>query len=901
MSTLHAFRYRLRALLRPGALGRDLDDEIRFHLSLDAMQREHLARGALSAAEARADARRHFGNVTKLTEEARQMAGLGFLEVARQDLRFAIRSFRRTPAFTAVAVLTLAVGIGANVAIFSAVNALLLRPLPFVEPDRLMKVGMTVPARGDEPARDDVVWSYPKFAVFRDAQRSFQDLALFTDVPMTVRGAEGAERLTAELTSAAYLRTLGVRPALGRDFGADEDRPGTAKVVLIGDALWQRHFNADPRVVGRTLGIDGAPHTVVGVLPPGFRGLSGKAEFIVPLLAGAPEWYQEAWNHSFYLVARLAPGVTPTQARAEVQRLGAVVDAAFPHPEVRDERWGADARPLDAARVDPTVRRSVLILLGAVGLVLLIACANVANLFLVRAAGRRREIAVRLAVGAGRRRLVRQLLTESVLLSAIGGALGVLLAWWGVRVLAALDPTTAMRVGRFQAIGVVGFDGIRLDVPALVVALGLVVATGVLFGLAPALLATRPSLGGALKDDGSPTRASGRRQGGRATLAAAEVALALVLLAGSGLMLRSLGKLLAVNPGFDSSNVLTLRFNIDGIGRDSLPGFYDVLLPRLAGLPGVTDVGIGNCVPLSGGCNGTEILRRDRPVPARGTEPSVGVHWATPGLFAALRVPIMRGRNFGSEDRFGGRKAVLVTEAAARRVWPGEDPIGKPVSVGQGGFWEDTAFVVGVVGDVRYGTLDSLPKPDVYLPLSQSPRAGNLLFVRTSGDPLAVAPAVRQLLAEALPTSPVYDMRTLASRTADARAYASFSATLLALFAGIALVLATIGVYGVVSFGVAQRTREIGVRVALGATRGHVLRLVVGQGAAILVAGAVVGLAAALVATRVLGTLLYDVAPSDPVTFAAIVALLALAVVVASWIPARRATRIPPVEALREG
>ena len=901
MSLLHALRYRLRALLRPGAHGRELDDEIRFHLSLDAMQREHLARGALSAAGARADARRHFGNVTTITEEARQMAGLGFLDVARQDLRFALRSFRRTPGFTAVAVLTLAVGIGANVAIFSAVNALLLRPLPFVEPDRLMKLGMTVPAHGDQPAREDVVWSYPKFAVLRDAQRVFQDLAPYTDFQMTVRGAEGAERLGSELAGSTYLRTLGVRPALGRDFGPDEDRPGSAKVVLLGDALWQRRFNADPAVVGQSLSVDGSPHTIVGVLPPGFRGLSGKAELIVPIMSASPDWYSEAWNHSFVVVARLAPEVTPARARAEVQRLAAVVDAAFPHPDIRDEHWGADARPLDATRVDPVVRRSLLVLLGAVGLVLLIACANVANLFLVRAAGRRREIAVRLAVGASRWRLVRQLLTESVLLSVLGGAVGVLVAWWGVKALAALDPSTAMRVQRLQGIGAIGFDAIRLDLPALLFAAGLTIATGIVFGLAPALLATRPSLTDALKDDAQRPRGGGQRVSGRGLLAAAEIALALVLLAGSGLMIRSLGKLLAVDPGFAAANVLTLRFGVDGIGRDSLPGFYDELLPRLAGLPGVETAALGDCPPLNGGCNGTALVRRDRPEPAPGTAPSVGVHWATPAWFDALRVPLVRGRFFNGEDRLGGRKAVLVSETAARRIWPGEDALGKPVSVGQGGFLEDTAFVVGVVGDVRFGTLDSLPDADVYLPFSQSPRARTMLFLRTSGDPLTVVPAVRRVLAEAVPESPVYDVRTLESRTADARSYASFSATLLALFAGVALVLATIGVYGVVSFAVAQRTREIGVRVALGATRGDVLRLVVGQGMGILVVGGVLGIVAALAATRVLRALLYDVAPSDPVTFAAIVALLGLAVAVASWLPARRATRIAPVEALREG
>src|SRR5688500_11900761 len=903
MSLLHSLRHRLRVLFRPGEFQRSLEEETRFHLELEAMQQEHAGAGTVTGVAARDAARRRFGNVTSHKEETRRMSGLGFFDLLSQDLRFALKSFLRTPGFTIIAIVTLAIGIGANTAIFSAVNALLLRPLPFAEPDRLMKVSLTSPATARQPAHDDRVWSYPKFAVFRDAQTVFQDISLWSDVQHTVTLAGEAERAAVEFVGARYLPTLGVQPAQGRNFLPDEDRHGDGpKVAILGDAFWKRRFNADPAVLGKTIQVGGEPFTVVGVLPPGFAGMSGRVELLIPIMSQSAEQINQVWSHSYYAVARLKPGVDSEQAIEAARVLGARVASAYPHPEVRSEVWGAAARPLDATRVDPVVRRSLLVLLGAVGLVLLIACANVANLFLVRAAGRRREIAVRLAVGAGRWRLVRQLLTESVLLSAVGGALGIVLASWGVTALAALDPSTALRVQRIQGLGAIGFDSIRLDLPALLFAAGLTVLTGVVFGLAPALLATRPSLTGALKDDGlRPRGAGGRGVSGRGTLAAAEIALALVLLAGSGLMLRSLGKLLAVDPGFTASNVLTLRFGVDGVGRDSLPGFYDELLPRLAALPGVTRVGLGDCPPLNGGCNGTVVWRRDRPAVAAGTEPSVGVHWATPGWFAALQVPLVRGRLFGDADRLGGRKAVLVSETAARRIWPGEDAIGKPVSVGQGGFTEDTAFVVGVVGDVRFGTLDSLPAADVYLPISQSPRARTMLFVRTAGDPLAVAPAVRRVLAEMLPDSPLYDMRTLEDRTADARSYASFSATLLALFAGVALVLAAIGVYGVVSFAVSQRTREIGVRVALGATRGDVLRLVVGQGVGILVVGGVLGLVAALAATRVLGALLYDVAPSDPVTFAAIVALLALAVVVASWIPARRATRIAPVEALREG
>jgi predicted permease len=899
MSLLDGLRYRLRVLLGPERYGRELDEEIEFHLSLDAMQRQHAAHGALSAAEARHAARRRFGNPTTHMEEARQMAGLGFLDVVRQDVRFALRSFRRTPAFTAVAVLTLAIGIGANTAIFSAVNALLLRPLPFPAPERLMSLGMTVPARGDQPARDNVVWSYPKFGTFRDAQRVFADLALYSDWQFTVRAGEGTERVTGELTGASYLRTLGLRPALGRDFGAAEDRPGAERVALIGDGYWQRRYNADPAVIGRALTVNGEPYTIVGVMPPGFRGLTGEAEIWLPLLSQSEDYYSEPWNHSYFLVARLAPGVTPERAEAETRRLGTVVDAAWPHPEIHDEHWGAAATPLDAHRVDPLVRRSVLVLLGAVGLVLLIACANVANLFLVRAAGRRREIAVRLAVGAGRGRLVRQLLTESLLLAVLGGLAGVLLAWWGVRLLAAFDPSTALRVQRMEGLGAVGFELVRLDPTALLFAALVTVGTGLLFGLVPALQATRPSLAGALKEERGPERPARGGAGGRNVLAVAEIALAVVLLAGSGLMLRSLGKLLGVSPGVNADHVLTLRFTTTGYGRDSLPGMYDQMLARLAALPGVTGAALGNCVPLSGGCNGTGLWRRDRPEPPPGEAPEIGIQWATPGWFRTLQVPLKRGRLFTEADRRDTRKVVLVSETAARRIWPGEDPLGKPVSVGQG-FYPDTATVVGVVGDVRFGSIDSLPNSEVYLSYYQAPSSRMVIYLRTSGDPLALVGPARAALRELAPDVPVYDVRTLEDRLADATAYARFSALLLALFAGVALALAAIGVYGVISFGVSQRTREIGVRVALGASRADVTRLVVGQGLGLALAGAALGVAAALAATRVLRSLLAGVAPGDPATFAAIVALLVAAVLVASWLPARRAARVQPAEVLRE-
>jgi putative ABC transport system permease protein len=901
MWLIDVIRYRLRVLFRPDAHAREIDEEIRFHLSLEAMQCEHAARGTLTATDARWAARRRFGNITVTKEEARQMAGLGFFDTAEQDVRFALRSFRRAPGFTAIAVLTLAVGIGANTAIFSAVNAMLLRPLPFTEPDRLMQVSLTVPARGESPARDDAPWSYQKFAVFRRAQTVFTDVTAWTEFQATVRVGTDAERSTLEYTDSRYLPTLGVRPALGRNISAEEDAgPGSPRAVMLTDALWQRRFNADSSVLGRAIVVDGNPYSIVGVLPPGFRGVSGRADLLVSFMSQEAAQLSEPWSHSYDVIARLKPGVTPAFAKMAVRQLGGVVADAFPHPEFKVERWGAIGRELNGTRVDPLVRRSLFVLLGAVGLVLLIACANVANLFLVRAAGRRREIAVRLAVGAGRRRLVRQLLTESIVLSAFGGIASLAVAWWGVKILAALNPTTSLRVQRIGGMGVVSFDSIRLDPAAFAFAAALTIVTGLIFGLVPALQATRPSLTGALRNDSDASRVSGiRGLTSRNLLAIAEIALAVVLLAGSGLMLRSLGKLLGVRPGFDSRGVLTMRFNTSGVSSDSLPGYFDQLLERLGSIPGATDVGFIDCPPLNGGCSQTVLARRDRPAASEGNEPEVDVHWVTPNWFSAVRVPLVRGRFFTNADRRGVQKVVLVSATAARKFWPGEDAIGRPVSVGQGGFWKDTAYVVGVVGDVRFGTLDSLPRADVYLSYYQSPRGRMMMFVRTAGDPRSLIPAARREIAALAPGVPLYDVRPMTERVADATAYARFSALLLAAFGAVALALASLGTYGVISFGVSQRRKEIGIRVALGATRGDVLRLVVGQGVGLAVVGGMLGMAGAFATTRVLTSLLYDVAPSDPVTLASIVALLVGAVVVASWIPARRAASVHPAEALR--
>jgi putative ABC transport system permease protein len=888
---------RLRGRFGRGADDRELAEEMAWHQQ--RLSRDLESQG-LAPDDARHAARRKFGNSTRLREEVFDMWQLGSLDQLAQDLRYGARTLRRSPGFTLVAVLILALGIGSTTAIFSAVETLLLRPLPFAEPERLMRVSLTTAARFGRPPGDDMIWSWPKARTFQSVQASYQSVGLYTDDRMTINSGE-AVRENGEAVSAGYLATLGIRPALGADFPREIDAaPNPPPVALISDELWKRDYNADPGVLGKPIDVDRKIYTIIGVMPAGFRGLSGNANLWVPILNRQPWVFDSQFDHSFVMVARLKPGVTPAQATAETKVLGSRVDAA--HQEADGgiaSRMGATAVTLDGTRVDPRVRRSVLVLLGAVSFVLLIACANIANLFLVRARARQREIAVRLAMGAARRRVVRQLMTESGLLAILGGVAGVLLAWWGVKVLSALNPSQALGAQRLGGLGAVNLKEIGLDLPALGFAAAVTMLTGLLFGILPALKATGLSLSASLKE-GSPQTGPGTARRGGAFLVVTEIALAVVLLAGAGLMIKSLANRMQVNSGVEPEQVLTLRLTLapGQTARDSLPGFYDQLLERLAGVAGVTSVALGNCAPLAGGCNGTSLDFRDRPPGAQGTSPDVGVQWVTPAWFSTLGVPLVQGRVFSATDRMGAPKVVLVSATAARRFWPNEDAVGHLVAVGQGGFG-DTATVVGVVGDVRFGTLDSLPGAEVYLPYYQSPRQSMIVYVKTSGDPTGVIGGVRAAVKDVSSGLPVYDVRTLESRVADASAQARFSAILLGLFAAMALVLASLGIYGVISFLVAQRTREIGIRVALGAVRGDVRRMIVRQGVLLALSGAAVGLVAAFFATKVLATLLYDVTPADPATYGTIVVLIVLAALLASWIPARRATRIDPMEALR--
>jgi predicted permease len=606
------------------------------------------------------------------------------------------------------------------------------------------------------------------------------------------------------------------------------------------------------------------------------------------------------------MVGRLNPEVSESQAKSAVALLGRRVDETHPGPQKAGAAlagMGAKARTLDEARIDPAIRKSVLVLFGAVAFVLLIACVNIANLLLARGSAREREIAIRLAVGAGRTRLMRQLLTESLLLAFLGAVGSLALASWSVTFLSTINPASGNTFGdRLSGLTLIGLNSIRIDTSALLFTFGVALLTGLLFGLFPALHASRADLTDALKGGGAWPAGLGRIRAltGKSVLVVTEVALALVLLAGAGLMIKSLGRLLATRVGVDADNVLTLRINLPSAqsNREAPVAFFSELETRIGALPGVLSAGMSNCHPLAGNCGGTPIWFRDRPEVARGTEPTVGIHYVSPDYFKTMEIPLIRGRWFTPADGQGAPKVVVISEGAARKFWPNEDPIGRPIALGQSGFG-DRAEIVGIVGEVRYRQMDELPRPDVYISHLQSPQNSLMIFARAFDDPFRLVQAVRREVSALNKDLPVYDIKSMRDRIGEATSRARFSATLLGIFASIALVLAALGIYGVMSYAVTQRTREIGIRLALGAQPGDVLVPVVGRGLMLTVIGIAIGLGIALASTRVLTTLLYEVKPSDPATYAVIVVVLGAAALLASYIPARRATHVDPLTTLR--
>jgi putative ABC transport system permease protein len=808
------------------------------------------------------------------------------MEKLLQDLRYAARMLVKHPGFTAVAALTLALGIGANAAIFSVVNAVLLRPLPFDEPERLVAVWTPHPKRGIARGAS----SYPDFADYRDQSASFEALAAFRERDYTLAIGDSAERLEGARVSWPFFSMLRVQPQLGRAFSADEDRLGGPRVAILSHGLWQRRFGSAPDVVGRAVNLDGEPHTVVGVLPEDFRldfRIPGAEVFTLMGLEGKDS-LEARGMHYLGVIGRLRPGVPIEQAGADLVAVAARLEQA--HPDSNSGRTAA-VFPLHEEIVGD-VRRGLLVLLGAVALVLLVSSANVANLLLARATEREREVALRSALGASRARLGRQLLTESVLLALAGGTLGLLLAFWGVGVLVAQAPADLPRAA-----------DIRLDGRVLAFTFGVSILTGLLFGTAPAWRSAGAPL--AVLNEGGRGSGGPRRQRTRHALIVAEVAISLVLLVGAGLLLRSLGRILDVDPGFDPEGVLSARLSLPEAKYatpSAIASFYERLQARLATLPGVQAAGLAMPLPVDGMVWMTSFIRLDRPEPAPGERITAHYKSVLPAYFDALRIPLQRGRLLSEQDRQGAPRVILINQTLARRAFPDEDPLGRQVRFGVSvdATDEDVPWeIVGIVPDTAVTRLEAEPQPAFYVSALQQPIGDASLVLRAGVDPRALAESVRREVAALDPELPLHHVRTMPELLSASVAQRRFQALLLAGFAVVGLLLAAVGLYGTLAFSVGQRTREIGIRMALGAEGGGVLRLVIGQGLLPVLVGLGLGLAGAFALSRVLGGLLFQVSATDPATFAGVALLLLLTALLASYLPARRATRVDPLAALR--
>jgi len=803
-----------------------------------------------------------------------------------QDLRYGLRSMMKTPAFFAVAVATLALGIGANTAMFSVVNAVLLRPLPYQEPDRLVFLREINPLLGG----DQLGVSWPNFKDWREASRSFESLAAIYTTQATISDERTpeAERVPVALVSAELFGLLRVRPALGREFLPEEDRPGAANVAIVSDGLWKRRFGERPGTVGESIEVSGTRCAIVGVMPAGFTFLQDDIQVWAPLGPITPQLDNRS-VHVLAAVGRLAGGTTIAQAALEIDAIAAGIQEQRPG---EDPGHGALVEPLHG-RVVSGIRPALLVLTGAVGFVLLIACGNIANLLLARTASRRREIAIRAALGAGRGRILRQMLTESVLLSAFGGAMGLILALWGTDLLAGSLPDFIPRR-----------ETISVDGAVLLFTMLISLLTGLLFGLAPALDACRFDLSGAMRKGAAIGGTLSSRGGLRSAMVIAQVALSLVLLAGAGVMIRSYWRLQNVDPGFDTSGLLILKVSLPTQKYDDAAkviGFYRDLQHSLEMVPGVTAASAVSSLPISGGDGQGDLTVEGRPFPP-GEAPGASFRRVMPSYFKVMGIPLLRGREFDDRDGGGNAdqpKVVIINESMARRFWPGEDPTGRRIKVGPAD-GEPWLTIVGVVGDVLNVGLDAQPGFATYEPHAQRPWSTMTLALRTANDPLSLAAAAREVIRRAEPAAPVFGITTMEGRISESLALRRFNTGMMRLFSAVALLLAAIGIYGVLAYSVSRRAGEFGIRMALGASGRDLLRLVICQGMTLAMIGVAIGLAAAFALTRLLSTLLFEVSATDPATFAAVALIMTIVALASCYIPARRATRVDPMVALRD-
>ena len=809
------------------------------------------------------------------------------MQTLLQELRYGARRLRLSPAFTTIVVLTLALGIGANTAIFSVVNAVLLRPLPYREPDRLVTIEHYYPSLNALEAPVSALG----FTEYRDKTKSFDGMAVQTGFGPNLTGFGDPERLQGGRVTGQYFSTLGVPAARGRTIVPGEDEQGKDRVVVLSDALWHRLFAGDPSAIGKSLQLNGNAYEIIGVMPPGFRDFFGRTtELWVPLAFTPAQVTSGRTNEWLSLTARLRAGVTLEAAQAEMKVFAEQLKQGYPDSYPPD--WTLKVTTLNQ-KATGRIRPALLVLLGAVGFVLLIACANVANLLLARAAARQKEVAIRTALGATRWHLVRQLLVESVLLAVIGGAFGLFLAWIGVR---------SISSGALSQI--VGPAPVAIDSTVLAFTIALSVFTGLLFGVVPAVQISMTRFHDTLKEGGRSVSADRGSHAVRRMLVIAEVALALMLLAGAGLLIKSFSKILGVSPGFDATNVLTMNVSLPAAkyGSDTARrAFWDQALPRIAAIPGVRSVGAISTMPFAGGWStGSFSVEGYTPKPQE-NNPWGDIRLATPGFAETLKIPLKKGRFISEQDLPGGPPVVVVDEEMVRRYWPDTDPIGKRIYFGPAPNQPiEYIEVVGVVGHAKQEGLDAEDRVQLYFPYRQQPQGFMQVAIRTDVPPMNIVPAVKQAVQSIDKDQPLAQVKTMEQLLSESVGQRRLSMLLLGLFATIALVLASIGIYGVMSYSVAQRAHEIGIRMALGAARGNVLQLVMRQGMSLVVIGLALGILGAFGVTRLLATQLFGVEPTDPATFTLVAVGLALVALVATLVPALRATRVDPLVALRQ-
>ena len=818
-----------------------------------------------------------------------------------QDLRYAVRMLAKTPGFTVVAILTLALGIGANVAAFSVVRAILLRPLPYPQPGQLVRVFDDLRASNVR----DVGMSQPELEDLQNRSGVFQDISVVWPISANLTGGDRPERVEVVATNTNYFTLLGAKPQLGRIYTKEETVPGFIEAAVISDGFWHREFGADPHAIGKKIRLDGDLYTIVGVMPPDFRHPGRTLQTDVDLWIAAgyaanpfPNPPQRAIRMFPSAIARLKPGLTASEAQARLDTFTVNLSREYPSDYPAAASWGTRLVSVQDDLVGG-VRTELFVLFGAVGCVLLIACVNIANLLLARGAGRQREIAIRLALGASRGRLIGQLLTESVLLAAISGVI-------------ALVTVVVLKTSllKFAPADLPRLNEVSINAGVLAFAFFVSILTGIVFGLVPALQAASPNQVASLREGSRGSGASRKHTRVSRFLVASEIALSLVLLIGAGLLLRSFWQLLQVKPGFNPSSVVTAQIwmpvpndpNADPYRPpEKRSAFYREMMRRLASIPGVqmAAVGSGGSLPMARARNSFPFTIQGRPTDAERV-PVAEFASVTPEYFRALEIPLVSGRNFSESDSVSSQKVALIDETLARRYWPGEDPAGKQIKPGPENSQAPWSTIVGVVATIKSDGFDAPAMPHVYFPLFQNPGVSAAIYLRTNGDPGTLGDLVRHEVQSVDPGIPVFAVRTMNEVVARSLADRRFALVILAVFAGVALLLASIGIYGVMAYTFSQRTHEIGVRVALGAQRNDIFRMALGEGMALVAIGLGAGLIGAMVVTRFLRSMLFSVTPTDPVTFGSIAALLAAVALLACFIPARRATEVDPLVALRE-